>query len=636
MNLDQLRRQAKELRDAARRGEADALQRITAAAPGFGEPVALSLAQLVIARENGHSSWPALKAAADNSGADLDRFLDVSLNGPAHAALAMLRDHPRLADNQYAAAVLGDTERATTNPGDVDARGWSPLLYACYSRWHTFDPSRTVGLTTTVARLLEAGANPNSHNGRLPGQGYQSALHGAVVTDKTQIVELLLDRGAPVDDRSSLPGAAELRHHRCLELLLEHGATVQRTWALGAAVFARDGWAVRRLLEAVAAAGGDAAREASEQLEDAARDGATAVVEALLEFGADPTGRPEVVREAVRAGATEAATLLEQRAGADAVTVIDRLIGACMRGDRAEVQRLAAEAGDLTAGLSVDDAAFLVHAAGRAPTVSIELLLSAGWPVGSRDDLGETALHNAAYQGNVETVRLLLDHGGAVDARDERFDSTPLTFATVGSRERQNDADTAGDWIATVRTLIDAGATRDGVWLSGDKAPSDEIAELLRSYGVRPEAAEEQPETRSGDKLGQAELALGGLEEIAALLRLAFETTDMDLFGSLLATDVRWGGGPLGCNSREQVIAQYRQSTDLGFRGSISAAEAHGDDTLIIELRYAGAAEGMPKGPVGTRAQALRIVDDLIVSIEGYPDIASARQAQESAPDVTR
>jgi hypothetical protein len=32
-----------------------------------------------------------------------------------------------------------------------------------------------------------------------------------------------------------------------------------------------------------------------------------------------------------------------------------------------------------------------------------------------------------------------------------------------------------------------------------------------------------------------------GSKEVAALLRLAFETTDMDLFGSLLAPDVRWG-----------------------------------------------------------------------------------------------
>jgi ankyrin repeat protein len=631
MNLDQLRRQAKELRDAARRGEPDALQRITAAASDFSEPVALSLAQLVIARENGYASWPALKAAADTSGADLDRFLDLSLNGPVDPASAMLRDHPRLADNQYAAAVLGEPERAAAHPGDVDARGWSPLLYACYSRWHTFDPSRTVGLTTTVARLLDAGANPNSHNGRLPGQGYQSALHGAVVTDKPEVVELLLARGALVDDRSSLPGAAELRHHQCLKLLLQHGATVQRTWALGAAVFARDEWAVRQLLTAVSRAGADAAHEASGQLEDAAHDGATAVVEALLEFGADPTGRPELVREAVRAGANDAAALLEKLASADAVTPIDRLVGACMRGNRDEAARLTDEAGDLTENLSEEDAALLVQAAGRAPTVSIELLLNAGWPVNSRDDLGETALHNAAYQGSVATVRLLLDRGAAIDARDERFDSTPLTFATVGSRERQNDADTTGDWIATVRALIDAGATRDGVWLVGDKAPSDEIAELLASYGVEPERVEESTAAATKDPRGGLEVTAGGLEEIADLLRLAFETTDMDLFGSLLAPDVRWGGGPLGCNSREQVIAQYRQSTDLGFIGTVAKAEAHGDDTLIIELQYAGAAEGMPTGPVGTRAQALRIVDDLIVSIEGYPDLDSARRAQSSA-----
>lgn len=627
MDLDQLRRQAKELRDAARRGEAGALRRIAAAAPGAHGPVALSLAQLVIARENGYPSWQALKAAPDNSSVDLARFLDLSLNGPAQQALGMLRDHPRLTDSPHAAAVLGACDRATAHPGAIDARGWSPLLYACYSRWHSFDPARSAGLTATVAGLLDAGANPNSHNGRLPGQGYRSALHGAVVSDKPDVVEMLLGRGALVDDRSSLPAAAELRHHRCLQRLLAHGATVEGTWALGAAVSARDAWAVRQLLAAVTRSGRDAAHAASEQLEDAARDGAEDVVEVLLEFGADPTGRHALVREAVRAGATEVAALLERGAGEPAVTVLDRLIGACMRGDRGEAERLKAEAGDLTNTLNDEDAAFLVHAAGRAPTLAVELLLDAGWPVDSRDDLGETALHSAAYHGHAQTVRLLIDRGADIDAREERFDSTPLTFATVGSRERRNHAGATGDWVATVQALIDGGATRDGVWLVADKAPSDEIAALLRSYGLEPKRVEEPTDTVVDDPTDRAAATLNGLDKVAALLRLAFELTDMHLFGSLLAPDVRWGGGPLGCATRERVIAQYRQSTDLGFGGVISHAEACGDDTLIIELRYAGAAEGMPSGPVGTRAQALRIVDDLIVSIDGYPDVDSARRA---------
>jgi ankyrin repeat protein len=54
MNLEQLRKQAKELVRAARAGDPDALARL-------GDlPVRLASAQLVLAREHGYSSWPAL------------------------------------------------------------------------------------------------------------------------------------------------------------------------------------------------------------------------------------------------------------------------------------------------------------------------------------------------------------------------------------------------------------------------------------------------------------------------------------------------------------------------------------------------------------------------------------------------
>ena len=63
-NLDQLRRQAKELRKAGRDGEAEALARIAAYHPA-GMPVSLAAAQLVVAREHGFPSWPQLKATVE-------------------------------------------------------------------------------------------------------------------------------------------------------------------------------------------------------------------------------------------------------------------------------------------------------------------------------------------------------------------------------------------------------------------------------------------------------------------------------------------------------------------------------------------------------------------------------------------
>ena len=60
IDLDQARRRAKELLKAARAGDADAIARL----PRRHEPIVLADAQLAIARELGHPSWPKLVAAA--------------------------------------------------------------------------------------------------------------------------------------------------------------------------------------------------------------------------------------------------------------------------------------------------------------------------------------------------------------------------------------------------------------------------------------------------------------------------------------------------------------------------------------------------------------------------------------------
>jgi hypothetical protein len=62
-DLDQLKRQAKELLDAVRAGEPDAVSEAAARYPGADlQKFALHDAQLVLARAHGFHSWPRLKA----------------------------------------------------------------------------------------------------------------------------------------------------------------------------------------------------------------------------------------------------------------------------------------------------------------------------------------------------------------------------------------------------------------------------------------------------------------------------------------------------------------------------------------------------------------------------------------------
>ena len=95
-SVEQLRKQAKELLRAHRAGAPDAVARVAAHDPG--EPLKLTGAQHVVAREHGFPSWPRLKAYAERVAAhgpylqhafheDLDYY-----EGRAHGLLQGARD----------------------------------------------------------------------------------------------------------------------------------------------------------------------------------------------------------------------------------------------------------------------------------------------------------------------------------------------------------------------------------------------------------------------------------------------------------------------------------------------------------------------------------------------------------------
>ncbi len=73
-----------------------------------------------------------------------------------------------------------------------------------------------------------------------------------------------------------------------------------------------------------------------------------------------------------------------------------------------------------------DRVAALRIAAARSQLQVIHHLLAADTPVDGVDRDGSTALHEAAYEGQPDSVRRLLSRGADPNRRDTRFDSTPL------------------------------------------------------------------------------------------------------------------------------------------------------------------------------------------------------------------
>jgi ankyrin repeat protein len=89
-------------------------------------------------------------------------------------------------------------------------------------------------------------------------------------------------------------------------------------------------------------------------------------------------------------------------------------------------------------------------------------------------------LHRAAMGGHPDAVRVLLQFGAPVDARDGMFAATPLVWAVEGRGHAQPGA----DHVAVARLLIAAGSPLE--WTPPEGAPNvertqDALADLLRA-----------------------------------------------------------------------------------------------------------------------------------------------------------
>ncbi|MCC6365606.1 MAG: ankyrin repeat domain-containing protein [Bryobacterales bacterium] len=195
----------------------------------------------------------------------------------------------------------------------------------------------------------------------------------------------------------------------------------------------------------VAAAAGNNMENGNAALQEAIRQGDLSRMKALLEGGADANavdeeGTPALMNAALYGGAAHMKVLLERGANVNAKNA---------------------------AGATA-----LIWAAGDAEKA--RLLVAAGADVNVQSMPGRTALQVAATAANgAATVKLLLDKGAKVDARD-RIDPIPVLFTGGGKATPLIEASRVGD-VATVRALLVAGADVNAKSAQGVTALSEAV-----------------------------------------------------------------------------------------------------------------------------------------------------------------
>jgi hypothetical protein len=152
-----------------------------------------------------------------------------------------------------------------------------------------------------------------------------------------------------------------------------------------------------------------------------------------------------------------------------------KLALACELGDEGVFHEFLAKHPDAAKALSEADQRKLPNAAQNNNTQAVRLMLEAGWPVNALGDAGATALHWAGFHGNAEMAREILRFHPALELKSRDYAGTALSWTVYGSGNGWHRE--TGDYVGTVRALLDAGATMPPH--AQDLEPSDAVLELL-------------------------------------------------------------------------------------------------------------------------------------------------------------
>ncbi len=523
-NLEQYKKQAKELLRAWRNSESDALARVEEHA--HESAASLTTAQLIIAREHGFASWQKFAdeiesirvarvvAETDDPVAAFTRAATVPTDGSDHAggtleeADAILAKYPHAAGaNIYTAAVLGDEAAvqrflaadatlATTKGG---THGWDALTYLCFSRYLRLDTARSDAFVRTARTLLEAGANPNTGWHQLyvydigPKEEFEAAIYAASsIARNLELTKLLLEFGADINDGETAYHASEGYDNTILELLLKSGKF--KPQAMTIVLVRKADWhdldGLNLALSYGADPNGMEVWGHSGLHHAVKRNNGAEAITALLDHGGDITIKNKygfsAAMIAARRGRSDLLRLFADRRLDTKLEGVHRLEAACALADDEAIHALLAEEPDLQAQLIANGSKLLAEYAGNGNVDGLKRLLDLGISVDARYEgdgyfeiaKDSTALHVAAWRGQPEAMKLLIERGAPVNVPDGAG-RTPLQQAVKACVSSYWRRRRTPEWV---EPLLKAGATAERIEIPCGYA---EVDALLKEYAEK-------------------------------------------------------------------------------------------------------------------------------------------------------
>jgi ankyrin repeat protein len=314
----------------------------------------------------------------------------------------------------------------TADPALANAEGgpfaWPPLLYLCYAR---HDPEVSAEQAReAVGALLEADADPNAgflwHGDHPPftaltgafGEGELGPARQPAHPQWEVLARALLEAGADPNDQQALYNRMFRPDNSHLVLLFEYGLDDED------ALLDQLAWAVVHGYD--------------ERVELLHRHG---VDLGRVLHGAGAGGRT-ASQLALWSGRTRTAALIESLGFRDELPPEDAVVAAVLAADVSELDRLIAADPSLLERARSGRPGLVPWAVAVGTASGVRLAVERGWDVSARarvdapvDQPWETALHEAAGNGDVAMVTSLLELGADPDVRDARFGGTPLDWA---------------------------------------------------------------------------------------------------------------------------------------------------------------------------------------------------------------